>query len=168
MEDEEDAVNLRKWVAFANVPLKDRDSKSVLKTVPLPSDHQALKWLAVLGFKLDTETNKIYRLRPHLESGKEEFRTVDSIRTFVRVSPDEVLLATPNDDDVFSPRKRSRRASRKNDDSALKEEEILALRLWGALSPAPIPTFGTDADSDDEGEETHPSQSSSGSQCVIL
>lgn len=168
LEDEEDIVNLKKWVAFANVPLQQRAAKTILKTVPLPSDHQALTWLVTLGFQLDEQANTIFRLRPQLESGKEEFKSVNAIRTFVRVSPDEILLATTSDKaDVFSPRKRSRRASRKNDDSALKEEDILALRLWGALTPTPLPVFGAN-DSDDEGEEVHPNQSSSGSQCIIL
>lgn len=172
VEDEDDVIALKKWVAFANVPLKISDSTKVLKSLALPSDIAALKMLEKLGFQLDEETNKISRDRPLAVGGTDEYKSISAIRNFIRSADDDTLLATAQNDETFSPRKRARRTTRKND-MPLEDDELLALRLWGALSPTPFPVYGEaeqgsdDEDEDDE-KEILPSEASSGSQCIIL
>lgn len=151
LEDEEDPVKLKIWVAFANVPLMEREAPKALKTTPLPSDYQALVWLGKLGFKVDGNTRKIYR---NGKGGKvEEFSSVKQIRAFVRSASLEDLMGGGGAGNTgFSPRKRARRTSRVQD-MPLSNDFMVALRLWGAVAPVPSQVYGQEIIISDDEEE---------------
>jgi hypothetical protein len=137
LEEQEDIDSFKRWVAFAHVPLKPNEAPDVLRTLPLPSDHQALLSLLLLGFHIDGSTQQIYRTCS--DGITEEFDSIQQLRNFVRAAETDNLLAglcSGTDDDA--PRKRPRRTTRKQD-MAISEYDLLALRLWAALSPDPLP-----------------------------
>lgn len=147
-DDDDDPMKVQRWVAFAHVPLKNSDCLKILNEVPLPSDYQALVWLGELGFNVDGETGQIYR------GDYEQYNSVREIRCFVRSADNARLLSTA-EGDMFSPRKRARRATRKQD-MPLLENELLALRLWAAVSPTPQKVFGTEYIIDELEDEPAP------------
>jgi len=172
------ATALQRWVAFANVPIKEYDAKALLSDMALPSDYQAMVWLEKLGFKIDKQTKHIYRPKSSTtEEGTEsaadddevadEFSSIEQVRAFVRSASDETLLANTHDTVVQSPHKRARRVSVIKQDMPLNDDEYLALRVWAALSPTPLPVFDN-ADLDSSDEEVHPTNASPGSVCIIL
>lgn len=136
-DDEDDPDKVKRWIAFSHVPLKESDQE-MLEETPLPSDYEALLVLCKLGFRVDGDTKQIYR------GLYEQYDSIREIRAFLR-SVDNVKLLTITDGDVFSPRKRARRATRKQD-MPITDEELLTLRLWAATSPTPMRVFGQEYD----------------------
>lgn len=164
LKDEEDAETVKKWVAFAYVPLKESEFDDVLAGLPLPSDEQALEWLMKLGFQVEDRTGNIFR---PTSDGVDYFHSIEETRCFVRSADDSILLTTPRDDTANTPRKRSRRS--KAAYFPLDQEQILALRLWAAVSPSPLPKFHEEGEpSDDEKELPADARTDNSGTCIIL
>ena len=171
LEDKHDAEIIRKWVAFANVPIKESEMQKVLESVPIPSNEQALEFLMKLGFQKEEDSGNL--IRPSAD-GVDYFRSIEEARCFVRSADDTVLLVTPDDSHGTTPRKRSRRS--KASDFPLSDEQLLALRLWAAVSPSPLPSFNEDQDGQkrdidvaSDGEPELPADSRTApSTCIIL
>jgi len=164
--DEDDVVALKKWVAFANVPLKESDATHVLERVPLPSDYDAVTLLTQLGFNVDGKAKTIYRTHAE-ESTIAVFKSISDLRTFIRSASDEILLSAIAADEKFSPRKRTRRGARTSG-VPLTADQGLQRRLWGALSPTDLHYFGKAPNKEKEEEEGSSFGQSLVSQCIIL
>jgi hypothetical protein len=136
LDEQERIDDLKRWIAFAHVPIKISDAPKVLKKLALPSDRQALLSLQLLGFHVDGSTQQIYR---SISQGiVEEFNSIRELRNCVRsVGTDAILDGIGSNTDE-TPRKRARRTTRKQD-MPISENDLLALRLWAALSPDPLP-----------------------------
>ncbi|CAB9526859.1 expressed unknown protein [Seminavis robusta] len=129
------------WVAFAHVPPVRNDQTR--PQVPVPSDHEALLYLLSLGFQLDKTNNNrqtiIYRIINQEE--RQEFQSIHELRSFVRASDTETLMAGLIQSHQ-GPARKKRRTARKIE-MPLTDNEFWALRLWAALSPELLPGEAT-------------------------
>ena len=137
--DKDDRTLLNWWLCFTHVPVSEINSMSELATVKLLPDAKYISWLVEkLGFaSMDNkyfppgadslEGCRIKRIR-----GTHFYQGVEEIRAFIR-SHESFNIG--NVDSVDRPTRKVRKAP------VLATDEVMSLRLWAALSDAPIPTF---------------------------
>jgi len=112
---------LIRWTSFANVPVNSSNSMAKLNDVSLIGNEEAIVLIGKLQFK-DLNTGSFL----HEPSG-EVFESIDEVRTYIRGMVELV---------------KKEGKSRRKMKLPLDDNEVLHLRIWAAMSPSPLPTYG--------------------------
>jgi hypothetical protein len=149
-----DILTLYRWVVFANVPVSESNSMCELEKVTLLSDNKLLEILIKLGFAcFDNKyfppgSDSIKGCRGKREEGVHYHLGLEGIRAFIRGHENFYI---GDADSQFRPSRKRSKAP------VVNEVLLLSLRLWAALSLAPLPTFKpvkAETKEDPETEET--------------
>jgi hypothetical protein len=116
---DEERTDLLRWTTFANVPVKTSTSMLKLANVPVLNPDEAMALLVKLNFSALDDG------KYHHKPTEQTFASMTAMRTFVRGMPALVV------------------SNKRNTTVPLDDDQVLSLRLWAALSPEPLPVFGS-------------------------
>jgi len=149
--DEEKRGDVRRWLQFAYVPLKESCAERQLLEAQRLTDSKISRIIPLLGFTRNSKDGVYHR--PGAEDVPENERVPDThvftdlqrIRVFLRGTDDENIRFR----DLASAHSRSGRCRGNSSTAAVDATDMFALRVWAANSPEPLPCFVECANDDD-------------------
>ena len=135
--DDNDVSDLIRFLSYVNVPVSVSNCVHVLPYVPELSDRQIKELLVALRF----ESDGIYYFAPGSDEfrndrkvGIHKFKGLEEVRVFIRGCSSDTFRLNAEGEEVLS---RSR-----HDKLTIAKDDMLALRVWAAKSPSPLPVYG--------------------------